>query len=126
MNKITPILLLSLCFSCAENPKKMKDDQVEDTGKVTLMTLDPGHFHAALVQKTMYQGVDSTLYVFAPEGPDVNDFLTKIETYNSRSEEPTQWKVEVSYGGDYLDRMIAQKPGNVMIVAGKNSQKIDY
>lgn len=126
INKITPILLFSLCFSCAENPKKMKNDQTEDTGKVILMTLDPGHFHAALVQKTMYPGVDSTIYVFAPEGPEVNDFLNKIESYNSRFEMPTQWKVETSLREDYLDRMITEKPGNVMIVAGKNSQKIDY
>lgn len=124
MNKITPIILLSLCLSCTENPKKIKDDQRE--GKVSLMTLDPGHFHAALVHKTMYPEVDSTIYVFAPEGPEVEDFLNKIESYNSRKEIPTHWKVEVSLGEDYLDRMIAQKPGNVMIVAGKNSQKIDY
>lgn len=126
MNKIITMLLLPLCFSCAENPKKTDKGQEEDKGKVTLMTLDPGHFHAALVQKTMYQGVDSTLYVFAPKGPEVNDFLNKIEAYNSRTEKPTHWKVKVSYGEDYLDKMIAQKPGNVTIVAGKNSQKIDY
>lgn len=44
-----------------------------------LMTLDPGHFHAALVHKKMYPQVDSTIYLFAPEGPEVNDFLSKIE-----------------------------------------------
>ena len=90
------------------------------------MTLDPGHFHAALVQKTMYPEVDSTIYVFAPKGPEVNDFLNKIESYNSRSDDPTHWKVETSFGEDYLERMIAEKPGDVMIVAGKNSKKIDY
>jgi hypothetical protein len=29
--------------------------------KVKLITLDPGHFHAALVQKSMYPQVDRTL-----------------------------------------------------------------
>ncbi|WP_273565500.1 putative oxidoreductase C-terminal domain-containing protein [Maribacter halichondriae] len=90
------------------------------------MTLDPGHFHAALVQKSMYDQVDSTIYVFAPEGPEVKDFLNKIESYNSREESPTKWKVEQYFGGDYLKKMIGDKPGNVMVVAGKNSKKIDY
>lgn len=118
--------MFSLCISCAENPKKMEKDQEVDKDVVTLMTLDPGHFHAALVQKTMYPGVDSTIYVFAPKGPEVDDFLNKIESYNSRTESPTHWQVETSYGEDYLEQMISQRPGNVMIVAGKNSQKIDY
>lgn len=94
--------------------------------RVRLMTLDPGHFHAALVQKTMYDQIDSTIYVFAPEGPEVQDFLSKIEQYNSRVENPTAWKVNTKLGNDYLEQMISQKPGNVMVVAGKNSQKIDY
>ena len=33
---------------------------------VTLVAIDPGHFHAALAQKTMPPGVDGTAYVFAP------------------------------------------------------------
>ena len=126
IKKITVMLFLPLYFSCGENSKKSESRSNGDTGKVTLMTLDPGHFHAALVQKTMYPEVDSTIYVYAPEGPEVNDFLHKIKAYNSRPEKPTHWKVETSLGVDYLDRMIAEKPGNVMIVAGKNSQKIDY
>ena len=48
------------------------------------MTLDPGHFHAALTLKTMYEGVDPSINVFAPKGPEVKDFLSKISAYNSR------------------------------------------
>ena len=40
-------------------------------GEVRLMTLDPGHFHAALVQKSSYPQVDPRVHVFAPDGPDV-------------------------------------------------------
>ncbi len=117
--------LLLICLSCGE--KKSDEKVTEETSeKVRLMTLDPGHFHAALVQKTMYDQVDSTIYVFAPDGPEVQDFLNKIESYNSREESPTKWKVEQYFGGDYLEKMIGDKPGNVMVVAGKNSKKIDY
>jgi len=99
---------------------------MEAKDKIKLMTLDPGHFHAALVHKTMYPQVDSTIYVFAPEGPEVRDFLNKIEQYNTRAESPTDWNVETYLGDDFAERMIAEKPGNVMVVAGKNSKKIDY
>lgn len=90
------------------------------------MTLDPGHFHAALIQKTMYDDVDSTVHVFAPDGPEVQDFLNKIASYNSRADEPTKWTLNTHLGNDYLEKMIADRPGNVMVVAGKNSKKIDY
>ena len=38
---------------------------------VRFMTLDPGHFHAALVQKEMYPGVSPQVDVYAPLGPDL-------------------------------------------------------
>lgn len=98
----------------------------EKSEKVKLMTLDPGHFHAALVQKTMYPQVDSTIHVYAPEGPEVKDFLSKINQYNTRPEDPTAWTVTENIGDNYLEKMLVDKPGNVMIVAGKNSKKIDY
>lgn len=125
MKKCLILLLVGLIFSCGEKKQEEKD-MVEKVNKVKLMTLDPGHFHAALVHKSMYPQVDSTIYLFAPDGPEVKDFLTKIESYNSREEAPTQWTINGKYGDDYLEQMIANKPGNVMIVAGKNSKKIDY
>ncbi len=36
-----------------------------------LITLDPGHFHAGLIQKEMYPGVAETVHVYAPLGPDL-------------------------------------------------------
>ena len=33
--------------------------------QVRLITLDPGHFHAALVQKLMYPQVDPVVYVYS-------------------------------------------------------------
>jgi len=60
-------------------------------GEVKLVTLDPGHFHAALVQKSMYEQVDPRVHVFAPAGPDVAEHLARIEAYNTREEDPTAW-----------------------------------
>ena len=90
------------------------------------MTLDPGHFHAGLVHKTMYPGVDPALYVYAPEGPELQDHLSRINAYNNREVAPTSWIPKVYAGEDYLQKMLQEQPGNVMMVAGKNDQKIDY
>lgn len=90
------------------------------------MSLDPGHFHAGLIHKSMYPQVDSTVYVFAPEGAELKDYMNRLAGYNNREDEPTAWNLQVSTGDDYLEKMISTKPGNVMMVAGKNDRKIDY
>ncbi len=95
-------------------------------GKVKLMNLDPGHFHAALVQKTMYESVDPVVHVYAPEGPEVQSYLNLIDSYNSRDEDPTSWTEKVYTGDDFLEKMLAEKPGNVMVVSGNNAKKTEY
>ena len=96
------------------------------TNSVHLITLDPGHFHAALVQKTMYPGVDSVVQVYAPAGDDLKLHLDRIHAYNSRSESPTHWKEEVYTGSDFFEKMIAEKKGNVVVLSGNNQKKTDY
>jgi len=95
-------------------------------GKVRLMNLDPGHFHAALVQKTMYASVDPVVYVYAPRGPEVESYLNSINDYNTRKEDPTSWDERVYAGADYLEKMLSEKPGNVMVVSGNNAKKTEY
>lgn len=90
------------------------------------MTLDPGHFHAALVQKEMYPGVFPRADVFAPLGPDLIAHLNRIAGFNARSAKPTAWELEVHAGPDFCERMLADPPGNVVVLAGRNSRKIDY
>ncbi|SDZ57435.1 MULTISPECIES: putative oxidoreductase C-terminal domain-containing protein [Rhodonellum] len=116
-----PLLIFQFCNA-------PKEDTMENSekDKVIIMSLDPGHFHAGLIHKTMYPKVDSTVYVFAPEGNELADYLQRIAGYNLREENPTSWNIQVEKGEDYLEQMISKKPGNVMMVAGKNDQKIDY
>lgn len=94
--------------------------------EVKLMTLDPGHFHAALVQKSMYEQVDPVVHVYAPKGPDVQDHLDRIENFNNRSENPTSWETVVYTGPDYLEKMLNEKPGNVVVTSGNNAKKTEY
>jgi predicted dehydrogenase len=107
-----------------ENEKTMSFTGAQ--GEVKLMTVDPGHFHAALVQKTMFDQVNPTVHVFAPEGADVQDHLAKIEAYNKRADSPTAWKTEVHTGPDFFQKMLEEKPGNVVVLAGNNQKKTDY
>ena len=94
--------------------------------EVQIITVDPGHFHAALVQKTGYENVDSTVHVYAPDGPDLRLHLARIEGFNSRSEDPTNWNEQVYRGPDFFERMIAEKKGNVVVLSGNNQKKTEY
>ncbi|HEY6547252.1 MAG TPA: putative oxidoreductase C-terminal domain-containing protein [Vicinamibacteria bacterium] len=92
---------------------------------VRLITLDPGHFHAGLIQKEMYDGVSPTVNVYAPLGPDLFGHLGRIAAFNQRSEKPTRWRLEVHTGPDFFERMLREKPGNVVVISGRNRGKID-
>lgn len=93
---------------------------------VTLVTLDPGHFHAALIQKEMYPGVSKRAWVYAPLGPDVAEHVHRIARFNSRKENPTAWELEIHCSAGFLPRMLEERPGNVVVLAGRNRGKIDY
>jgi predicted dehydrogenase len=93
--------------------------------EIRLITLDPGHFHAALVQKTMYQGVSPRVHVFAPVGPDLIAHLARITAYNTRRDAPTAWQLEVHASSDFFERMLQTRPGNVVVISGRNRGKIE-
>src|SRR5262245_19802068 len=89
------------------------------------ITLNPGHFHAALVQKEMYEQVAPLVHVYGPLGPDLVAHLGRIAGFNARRENPTSWELEVHAGADYLARFAREKPGNAAVIAGRNASKID-
>jgi predicted dehydrogenase len=92
---------------------------------VRLIAYDPGHFHAALVQKEMLPGVEPRVHVYAPLGPDLLAHLGRLAAFNARDERPTSWQVEAHTGPDPLRRMLDEKPGNVVVISGRNRGKID-
>lgn len=95
-------------------------------GEVKLLTLDPGHFHAALVQMYMYDEVDPTVHVYAPEGEDAQMHLDRIKIYNERSDRPTSWNEQLYTGDDFVEKMIEERKGNVVVLAGNNGKKTGY
>ncbi|CAG5070016.1 hypothetical protein DYBT9623_02756 [Dyadobacter sp. CECT 9623] len=123
---LTTALLSAMALNQACNTKK--EEAKDETSKkpLSLIVVEPGHFHAALVQKSMYADVDSVVHVYASEGPDVKAYLDKVEKYNTRAEDPTKWKEEVYTGTDFMDKMLSEKKGNVVVLAGNNQKKTDY
>ncbi len=95
-------------------------------GEVKLITLDPGHFHAALVQKNMYDQISPDVFVYAPGGNELNGHLKLIDGYNKRAENPTAWNEKIYTGTDYLEKMLSEKHGNVVVISGNNRIKTDY
>ena len=94
--------------------------------KVQLITLNPGHFHAALLQKSMYTNISPDVYVYAPKGKELEAHLAMIDGYNVRADNPTAWKEIVYTGDDYVVKMIGEKKGNVVVLAGNNKLKTAY
>src|SRR5262245_24295474 len=90
-----------------------------------LVTLAPGHFHAAMVQKEARPGVDPRVHVYGPLDADLVAHFERIARFNTRPDNPTAWTVDVYAGPDWLDRFLAERPGNAVVVAGRNKPKID-
>ncbi|MFO7936391.1 MAG: putative oxidoreductase C-terminal domain-containing protein [Kiritimatiellia bacterium] len=97
-----------------------------DRVKIKLITIDPGHFHAALVQKRMYPDVDKTVHIYAPDGDDLAMHMERINSFNERADNPTDWNNVVYRGDDFLEKAVSEKKGNVVVLAGNNARKIDY
>lgn len=93
---------------------------------VRLLTLDPGHFHASLVQKFMYPQVSPVVHVYSPGGADLQEHLQRIESFNTRTDNPTRWDEKVYTGPDFLERMCQDKAGNVVVISGNNARKTEY
>jgi len=118
--------LIAALVSCRSGGSKNNRENVAEKKVFKIMTVDPGHFHAALVQKIMYDQVSPDVTVYAPSGPDVRQHLDRIKSYNSRTDNPTKWNELVYKGDDFFEKMIAEKPGNVVVLAGNNRKKAEY
>jgi predicted dehydrogenase len=127
------IILISILIltSCGSGGGKKASagkslETMEKNYQVKLLTVDPGHFHAALVQKIMYPQVSPDVHVYAPEGPDVQQHLDRIASYNTRTADPTSWNEIVYKGNDYFEKMLSEKAGNLVILSGNNRKKSEY
>src|SRR5271168_2524790 len=94
-----------------------------------LIVLDPGHFHATLLQKEMYPELDKQVSVYAPLGPELLDYLNRISLFNLRPANPTHWDLDVQTSPDPLAAMLRnespEKSDTVVVLSGRNRGKVD-
>lgn len=122
-----PAFLLASCGSGGTKEQAGKSGKdMDNKYLVQIMTVDPGHFHAGLVQKTMYDQVSPDVHVYAPEGPDNVQHLNRIKSFNERADNPTKWNEIVYTGNDFFEKMLAERPGNVVVLSGNNRKKAEY
>src|SRR5216110_2747319 len=88
-----------------------------------LLFLEPGHFHATLTLREPHPRVADEIVVYAPDGPERRDFLTLVERFNQRAANPTRWHVDVVTAADACARLIEERRGDVVVLAGKNGGK---
>ncbi len=91
----------------------------------TLIVFNPGHFHAALALRYRHHMLSDEVFVYAEEGPDLDRFLALVEVFNRREDDPTSWTLHIYRGTDCLERLIAERKGDVVVVAGKNDYKLE-
>lgn len=121
-------IFITTLVGCQSNSGEDKSDEktAANSGPLRIITLAPGHFHAALVQKESYPDIDSNVYVYAPKGPELNAYLALIDQYNSRTDNPTHWNEIIYSETDYDKKAFTDKKGNLMVLSGNNRLKTQY
>jgi predicted dehydrogenase len=106
----------------------------ESTRKPARLTvLDPGHFHAALLQKEMYPELDNRVSVYASLGPQLLDYLNRISLFNLRPANPTAWELDVHTSPDPVAAMLRDRlrstsgdqARDMAALSGRNRGKVD-
>ncbi len=124
-NKITILGVLATLLLGCQYVNKTPQFTGKD-GEVRLMVVDPGHFHADLLLKQQNVSISRDVFVYAPKGVGLTQHLERIKSFNTRSENPTNWNSIVYDGTDFLEQMLRHPAGNVVVLAGNNRMKTDY
>lgn len=98
--------------------------QSDSTVRHTLLILNPGHFHAGLTLRSRDPRLADDVFVYAERGPDVENFIRMVESFNDRVTHPTRWKLHVYRGPDHLDRLVSERRGDIVVISGKNDSKM--
>lgn len=121
------IVFALVVVSCSLSKKQAANEaDANEAGKIEIVVLDPGHFHASLLQKDTLTDISDTIRIYAPEGIGVQQYLESIDSYNQRTESPTAWKKQVYIGEDYLQKMLSEHKGDIVVLAGNNQKKTRY
>ncbi len=120
------VFALVMALGLVSNSSSAQSVDVGGKKPIRIVTLDPGHFHAALPHRESYPEVDPRVHVYAPLGNDLIEHLKRMARFNLRPDNPTAWRLEVHTGPDFLERFRKERAGNVVVISGRNKGKIDY
>ena len=123
---ILAVSILMLAQSSCVQIKKTDGKFYGNKGEVKIIQLNPTHSHAAIVQNEQLSQVDTSVYIYAPDLSELQEYSQQIKYYSSRKDNPTKWNQVIYTGPDYLEKMIRDKKGNVVVLSGNNKIKIDY
>ncbi len=90
-----------------------------------LIVAEPGHFHAALLQKEMYPGLNRRVSVYAQVGFDAMEYVNRIASFNARAVNPTDWDLDIHFGENPMEELVRDRAGDIVVFAGRNRGKID-
>jgi predicted dehydrogenase len=90
-----------------------------------LIVAEPGHFHAALLQKEMYPGLDRRVSVYAQVGFDAMEYLNRVASFNARAVNPTDWDLDLHFSAQPMEELVRDHAGDIVVFAGRNRGKID-
>ena len=84
---------LALALGCRQHralAAQARQERRQSAGKgdIRIVTLDPGHFHAALPHRESYPDVDARVHVYAPLGTDLIEHLKRIVALQPAPREP--------------------------------------
>src|SRR5690606_489808 len=77
-----------------------------------------------MMQQALKQAFREEVYVYASYSNDLEaNYMQLINRYNKADTSGRPWQVQVYTGDDYLERMLQDKKGEVVIMANNNQQK---
>ena len=90
----------------------------------TLLFLEPGHFHAALILRVKNPRVDSVVHLYARPGPERDAFIALVRSFNARDTDPTSWEVHVHESDSPENELVDERRGAIVVLAGRNQPKL--
>lgn len=125
INKISFLFFFATLFMGCQSGNKTTQFTGKD-GEVKLMVVDPGHFHADLLLKQQNTSINRDVFMYGPKSIGLTQLLERIQSFNTRTENPTNWNPVVYDEDDFLQKMLTNPAGNVVVLAGNNRLKTDY
>lgn len=90
------------------------------------VVIDPGHSHASIVQNKHVPGLSDTVFVYAPDCPELDQYLESVNHLNTLKKNPRHWVTSVYRGADYLEKVPVAGKGDFVVVSGNNRKKTEY